>query len=333
MIGKCFTESISKEEFGNRSGIYLITIAGHMYVGSAKDFYNRIQGHRKDLRNSKRENKKVIAVFNKYGEINTYWRILEECPESELLEREKYWIQLLDSDLNINKDPTIYPIATIYNQEHCSTPIYQYNFDGKFIAEYPSINEASRQTGINNRAIALAVEEQNSYKSAGGYQWSKIKQESIAPYINNSALAKIKEIYLFDIITGKEKLFNSIADACRYIDPNGDNNFASLCATISGSALHPSLILNKYISRFPNSTYKLPTRNTAIYDSVNNIVYPNAKIAKNALGISVHKIKNKCLDKNDSSLNYLTVLARIKLRESGKTLDEDNPNPSSVEIH
>ena len=97
--------------------------------------------------------------------------------------------------------------------------------------------------------------------------------------------------------------------------------------------LKNSLILNKYISRFPNSTYKLPTRNTAIYDSVNNIVYPNAKIAKNALGISVHKIKNKCLDKNDSSLNYLTVLARIKLRESGKTLDEDNPNPSSVEIH
>lgn len=43
--------------------------------------------------------------------------------------------------------------------------------------------------------------------------------------------------------------------------------------------------------------------------------------------------KNICLDKNDSSLNYLTVLARIKLRESGKTLDEDNPNPSFVEIH
>ena len=333
MIGKCFTESISKEEFGNRSGIYLITIAGHMYVGSAKDFYNRMQAHRKDSRKSRLENRKFINAFNKYGEASTYWRILEECPESELLEREKYWIQLLDSDLNINKDPTIYPKSIIYNQEHSSTPVCQYDFDGKFIAEYPSINEASRQTGINNRLIALAAEEQNSFKSAGGYQWSKIKQESIAPYINNSALAKIKEIYLFDIITGEEKLFNSIADACRYIDPNGDNNFASLCATISGSALHPSLILNKYISRFPNSTYKLPTRNTAIYDSVNNIVYPNAKIAKNALGISVHKIKNKCLDKNDSSLNYLTVLARIKLRESGKTLDEDNPNPSSVEIH
>ena len=170
MIGKCFTESISKEEFGNRSGIYLITIAGHMYVGSTKDFYKRIQDHRKALRESKRENRKFINAFNKYRESNTYWRILEECPKSKLLEREKYWIQLLDSDLNINKDPTICPISIIYNQEHSSIPVCQYDFDGKFIAESPAINESSIQTGINNIAIALAVEEQNCYKSAGGYQ-------------------------------------------------------------------------------------------------------------------------------------------------------------------
>ena len=58
---------------------------------------------------------------------------------------------------------------------------------------------------------------------------------------NYTGGGNIITIILFDIIIGEEKLFNSIADACRYIDPNGNNNFASLCATISSSALHPSL--------------------------------------------------------------------------------------------
>ena len=329
MIGKCFTESISKEEFSNRSGIYLISIAGHMYVGSAKDFYNRIQQHRKSLRKSKDENKKFISVFNKYGEFNTYWRILEECPESELLVREKFWIQLLDSDLNINKDPTIRPTTIIYNQKHCSIPVYQYDFDGNFINEFESVSEASRQTGINMRSIGLASHNYSGiYKSAGGYQWAYTKQAKIAPYTNNSAFAKIKEVYLFNILTGEEKLFNSIADACRYIDPNYLNNFASLCAIISASTMQPCLILNKYMARTLNGTYKIATRNKAIFDSVNNVIYSNAKEAKKALGISLHKIKNKCLDENDSSLNYLNILARIKLRESGKLLIKDNPNPS-----
>ena len=48
-------------------------------------------------------------------------------------------------------------------------PILQFSKDGEFIAEYPSIIEASRQTGCNSGSICSCC--MGKYKSAGGYLW------------------------------------------------------------------------------------------------------------------------------------------------------------------
>ena len=48
-------------------------------------------------------------------------------------------------------------------------PILQFSKDGEFIAEYPSIIEASRQTGCNSGNICSCC--MGKYKSAGGYLW------------------------------------------------------------------------------------------------------------------------------------------------------------------
>lgn len=55
--------------------------------------------------------------------------------------------------------------------EQTSTPVYQYTKDSVFVKEYPSIREASRQTGINRCNIASCCRGYK-YKSAGGYVWS-----------------------------------------------------------------------------------------------------------------------------------------------------------------
>ena len=47
--------------------------------------------------------------------------------------------------------------------------IIQYSKDGKFIAEYPSIMEAERQTGCNNSHIGSCCK--GKRKSAGGFIW------------------------------------------------------------------------------------------------------------------------------------------------------------------
>lgn len=51
-----------------------------------------------------------------------------------------------------------------------SKPVCQFTLDMKLISEYPSIMEASRQTGIGYRGIGRACS--GEYRTAGGYVWS-----------------------------------------------------------------------------------------------------------------------------------------------------------------
>lgn len=52
-----------------------------------------------------------------------------------------------------------------------SKPVQQYTLDGQFVAEYPSILEAQRQTGVCNVAIIQCCKNQKYRHTAGGYIW------------------------------------------------------------------------------------------------------------------------------------------------------------------
>lgn len=55
------------------------------------------------------------------------------------------------------------------NGETTSKPVSQFSIKGEFIKGYPSINEARRQTGIDNSSISACCK--GKYKTAGGYVW------------------------------------------------------------------------------------------------------------------------------------------------------------------
>lgn len=89
-----------------KCGIYCIknTINEKVYVGKAKDIYNRMIQHRQLLRKrSKDENCHLIAAWHKYGEdVFTYYILEEfEFDEQKLREREDYWIIKMNA---INRD-------------------------------------------------------------------------------------------------------------------------------------------------------------------------------------------------------------------------------------
>lgn len=50
-------------------------------------------------------------------------------------------------------------------------PVQQLSMNGTLIKDFPSIEEAARQTGISKDTISRCCKHQGYYKSAGGYKW------------------------------------------------------------------------------------------------------------------------------------------------------------------
>jgi group I intron endonuclease len=87
------------------SGIYRITnvLNGHVYVGSSKSIKNRWKQHRYVLRRGTHHSKYLQRAWEKYGEENFLFEIMELCdPTRELLlEREQHHIDALKPVYNV----------------------------------------------------------------------------------------------------------------------------------------------------------------------------------------------------------------------------------------
>lgn len=80
------------------SGIYRFVNFknGKIYVGSAINLYRRRIDHIKELRAGKHRNSYLQRAWNKYGEENFCFEILELCEKEKLLELEQKWIDKLN---------------------------------------------------------------------------------------------------------------------------------------------------------------------------------------------------------------------------------------------
>lgn len=84
------------------AGIYCIInlINNKIYVGStglSQGFYKRNRYHIYCLKRNKHHNEYLQRSWNKYGEDNFEFRILEECSDDMLIIREQSWINYYDS--------------------------------------------------------------------------------------------------------------------------------------------------------------------------------------------------------------------------------------------
>lgn len=158
------------EKLRFKSGIYEFFNLdnGKRYIGSSKDIYNRLHEHYHNLKYNKAHNKHFQAAWNKYGEDNFIYNILEFCKEEVRFEREQYYIDVINPEYNL----TNYVIAntghkvsneckekisetlkkkyasgeiTTYKQEHAWIKCYIYNIRTfKFEAECKCLADAAK---------------------------------------------------------------------------------------------------------------------------------------------------------------------------------------------
>ena len=117
-------------------------------------------------------NKRFIKDILKYGWDNIKHEILSLHKDRiEALQEEAIQIAKHHSDL-----PHFGYNILAQNHAQC-TPVAQYTKDGKHIATYNSLKDASTVTGINVSTICLVCKNDGKHKSAGGFIWKYVNTE------------------------------------------------------------------------------------------------------------------------------------------------------------
>lgn len=88
---------------GHQSGIYCIenTTTGKKYIGQSNNIQSRWSKHKSELKNNKHHNDYLQKAWNKYGQNDFIFYVLEYCEIARLDEREIHYINLYDT---LNRD-------------------------------------------------------------------------------------------------------------------------------------------------------------------------------------------------------------------------------------
>lgn len=133
---------------GKKCGIYCIenTINHKKYIGQSVDISTRWSNHRYKLNKNIHNNLYLQNAWNKYSADVFTFTIIEECDESNLIERERYYIEYYDSTAD----------AQGYNLTHggeLPPLVGNMVIDYRTGETYPSASSAARSLQVNKATM------------------------------------------------------------------------------------------------------------------------------------------------------------------------------------
>ena len=173
----------------NICGIYEIKniVNNKVYIGQSRNIHKRWNSHINELRNNKHHNYHLQQSWNKYGEENFQFSLLNVCEEHELNQLEAEHISLanaMDSDYGYNIRYVDEDNVYSFNEEglrHLSEahefqfrPVNQYDDYKKKIHRYKNIKVAVRETTLEESGIrndAMFNSNHKKLRKYKGYYW------------------------------------------------------------------------------------------------------------------------------------------------------------------
>lgn len=166
-------------------GIYCIRnkVNNKVYIGQSIDIRTRWWGHRCDLNRNNHHNQYLQNAWNKHGEDNFEFFVLEECKLEDINDREIFWIQKYNStdvsigyNLSTGGDCSTRGIKLTQEQKdkmsQAKNPdeVVQIDFNGNLVREWRSATHAQRTLG-NIRARSILQNCRHIAYQANGYIW------------------------------------------------------------------------------------------------------------------------------------------------------------------
>lgn len=200
--------------------IYKITntINEKIYVGKSKNPKVRWRQHKS---HSKKRNTKLYYAMRKYGIENFTFEILEECLESQVNEKETYYVFLLEPYYNMTNGGDGGGFLNKKHGDKWKNAIRQsnskrvacYDLGGNLIKVYESFIDASYDIfGEGRSGIGAAT--RGEYQTCGGYQW---KTFDFKPELKISSYKRtshnIKKIAKYDLNNNLIEIYDSMTIA------------------------------------------------------------------------------------------------------------------------
>lgn len=151
-------------------------------------------------------------AIQKYGIENFKVEILEEVRSDKLDEREKFWIENLNS-----YKPKGYNLTT--GEDGYSKIVYQYSLDGHFLHSFNSLLEAAKNVNGHVQNISDCLNDNKKTRTAYGFRWSYEKKDFYdfwGFYYNNEP----KKIYSYSLEGDFIKEYPSITAAAKEVGAN-----------------------------------------------------------------------------------------------------------------
>ena len=219
--------------------IYSITntINDKKYIGktSQSNPYDRWKQHlqlaksKSNLQeNNSAHSMPIVRAISKYGSDNFKFRVLEECDDDKVNEREKHYIEKYNTaegkgyNCTYGGEGVTKPKKYWANHPH-SKAVSCYTLDGEWVRDYESVGLAADDCKNKKGKSSILFCIKGKTFQAFGYRWA---WKGETPKVIKKRVNRRGNVYGIHLKTGRKKMWKSMADAAAEIEGNRTNNNA-----------------------------------------------------------------------------------------------------------
>lgn len=288
------------------SYIYCITnkINQKKYIGktSQTNPYTRWKQHLQNARSKHNLNENnsvhsmpIISAICKYGESNFKFRVLEECTEESVNEREEHYIRKYNTADGAGYNCTyggegVKKPKKYWSNHPWSKAVSCYTLDGEWVRDYETQGLAAADVGNGNGSSSINFCIKGTTFQAFGYRWAWKGEQ---PKCIEKRVNRRGKIYGVHPESGRKKMWKSAADCAEEINENRKANNSihnALNRNVEGAE---SMIQVKgwYLFRdkhIANSDWKKAEPNRCVSDEMKKLAAISAEKRKKPIrGVSI----------------------------------------------